>query len=39
MIIRKLRIEKTFDNVWIIKTFPDERLENLLVTTGYDVEY
>lgn len=26
MIIRKLRTEKTFNNVWIIRTFPDERL-------------
>ncbi|WP_338080203.1 HNH endonuclease [Companilactobacillus mishanensis] len=39
MLLRKLRSEFTFDNVWIIRTFPDERLENLLVTMNYDVEY
>lgn len=39
IILRKLRTERTFNNVWILRTFPDERLKNLLVTTGYDVEY
>lgn len=28
--LRKLKAEQTFDNVWIILTYPDERLDNLL---------
>lgn len=28
--LRKLKSEQTFDNVWIIQTYPDERLDGLL---------
>jgi 5-methylcytosine-specific restriction endonuclease McrA/predicted kinase len=29
-LLRKLRAEKTFNSVWIIQTYPDERLDTLL---------
>ncbi|KRM54807.1 phage-related terminase small subunit [Lacticaseibacillus sharpeae JCM 1186 = DSM 20505] len=32
LILRKLKAEQTFDNVWIITTFPDEKLDSLLVS-------
>jgi tRNA uridine 5-carbamoylmethylation protein Kti12 len=32
LIMRKLKAEQTFDNVWIIMTYPDERLDSLLVS-------
>lgn len=28
--LRKLKSEQTFDNVWIIQTYPDERIDSLL---------
>lgn len=31
LILRKLKAEKTFENVWIIRTFPDRKLDTLLV--------
>ncbi|KRK40905.1 HNH endonuclease [Loigolactobacillus bifermentans] len=32
LIMRKLKAEQTFDNVWIIMTYPDKRLDSLLVS-------
>lgn len=37
LILRKIKAEQTFDNVWIIQTYPDERLVTLLA--AYDVEW
>ncbi|MFD1431382.1 HNH endonuclease [Lacticaseibacillus yichunensis] len=31
MMLRKLKAEQTFDNVWIILTYPDDKLDSLLV--------
>lgn len=31
MILRKLKAEQTFDNVWIIRSFTDKKLDSLLV--------
>lgn len=31
MILRKLKAEQTFSNVWIIRSFPDKKLDSLLV--------
>ena len=31
MLLRKLKAEQTFNNVWIIRTYPDEKLDSLLV--------
>lgn len=36
MIIRKLKSEKTFDNVWIIMTYPDAKLDSLLASQDVD---
>ncbi len=32
MLLRKLKAEQTFDNVWIITTFPDNKIDSLLVS-------
>ncbi|WP_338025250.1 hypothetical protein [Companilactobacillus futsaii] len=37
MILRKIKSEKTFENVWLIMTKPDDRLTTLL--TSYDVDW
>ena len=37
LILRKLKSEKTFNNVWLIMTKPDDRLITLLAT--YDVDW
>ncbi|WP_241685244.1 HNH endonuclease signature motif containing protein [Companilactobacillus metriopterae] len=37
MILRKLRTEKTFNNVWIIQSIPDIKLFDLLAS--YDADY
>jgi len=37
LILRKLKTEQTFDNVWIIQTYPDERLISLFAS--YNVEW
>lgn len=31
LLIRKLKAEQTFETVWIIRTFPDDKLDSLLV--------
>lgn len=37
MILRKIKSEKTFENVWLIMTKPDDRLTTLLAS--YDVDW
>lgn len=37
MILRKIKAEKTFNNVWLIMTKPDDRLTTLLAS--YDVDW
>lgn len=37
MLLRKIKAEKTFNNVWLIMTKPDERLITLL--SSYDVDW
>lgn len=37
MILRKIKSERTFENVWLIMTKPDDRLTTLL--TSYDVDW
>lgn len=37
MILRKIKAEKTFNNVWLIMTKPDDRLKTLLAS--YDVDW
>lgn len=32
LILRKINSEQTFDNVWIVLSYPDERLDSLLVS-------
>ena len=36
MILRKIKAEKTFNNVWLIMTKPDERLTTLLSSSDVD---
>lgn len=36
MILRKIKVEKTFNNVWLIMTKPDERLTTLLSSSDVD---
>ncbi|KRL13052.1 hypothetical protein FD09_GL002592 [Schleiferilactobacillus perolens DSM 12744] len=32
LIVRKLKAEQTFDNVWLVMTYPDDKLDSLLAS-------